>query len=144
MIEQDTIRLLRECDAGVEMGVHSLEDVLDEVENEQFRKRLKQSKEDHLALKKEVESLLHRCHDEGKTPGKMVKKMASMKAQLKMMGDDPDAAAAELVTDGCNIGIKSLNQYLNRYTAASEESKDIAKKLIHLEEKLETQIRDFL
>ena len=31
MVEQDTIRLLRECDAGVKMGVSSIEDVLDNV-----------------------------------------------------------------------------------------------------------------
>ena len=28
MIEQDTIKLLRECDAGVEMGVLAIDDVL--------------------------------------------------------------------------------------------------------------------
>ena len=29
MIESDTIKLLRECDAGIKMGVASIEDVLD-------------------------------------------------------------------------------------------------------------------
>ena len=29
MIEQDTIRLLRECDAGIKMGVSSIDDVFD-------------------------------------------------------------------------------------------------------------------
>ena len=28
MIEQDTIRLLRECDAGITMGTSSIDDVL--------------------------------------------------------------------------------------------------------------------
>ena len=31
MVNQDTIKLLRECDAGVKMGVSSIEDVLDNV-----------------------------------------------------------------------------------------------------------------
>ena len=31
MIEQDTVRLLRECDAGITMGIDSIEDVLDRV-----------------------------------------------------------------------------------------------------------------
>ena len=34
MIEQDTIKLLRECDAGVKMGVDSIDDVLGEVKSE--------------------------------------------------------------------------------------------------------------
>ena len=31
MIEKDTIRLLRECDAGVKMGVSSINDVIGHV-----------------------------------------------------------------------------------------------------------------
>lgn len=33
-METDTVKLLRECDAGVEMGVSSISDVLERVENE--------------------------------------------------------------------------------------------------------------
>ena len=37
MIEQDTIRLLRECDAGIKMGVSSIDDVFDYVSSDDFR-----------------------------------------------------------------------------------------------------------
>ena len=37
MIEQDTIKLLRECDAGVKMGVSSIDDVLKYVKSEKER-----------------------------------------------------------------------------------------------------------
>ena len=37
MIEQDTIRLLRECDAGVNMGISSIEEVIDKVKSENLR-----------------------------------------------------------------------------------------------------------
>ena len=40
--------------------------------------------------------------------------------------------------------MKSLNRYLNEYKAADERSKDIAKRLIKLEEKLSQDIRQFL
>ena len=33
MIEQDTIKLLRECDAGVKMGITSIDDVLEYVDS---------------------------------------------------------------------------------------------------------------
>ena len=36
MIEQDTIKLLRECDAGIKMGVSSIDDVLDYVDDGEF------------------------------------------------------------------------------------------------------------
>ena len=51
---------------------------------------------------------------------------------------------ADLITDGCNMGVKSLSRYLNQYQAADEETKDIAKKLIKQEEELSIHMRSFL
>ena len=58
--------------------------------------------------------------------------------------DNSDQTIADLMTDGCNMGVKSLNKYLNQYEAADEVSKDIAKRLINLEEQLAVDIRKFL
>ena len=58
--------------------------------------------------------------------------------------NESDSTIAELMTDGCNMGVKSLNKYLNQYKAADEVSKDICKRLINLEEKLTVQVREFL
>lgn len=58
--------------------------------------------------------------------------------------NESDRTIASLMTDGCNMGVKSLNKYLNRYEAADEVSKDIAKRLIHLEEQLVQEIRSYL
>ena len=63
---------------------------------------------------------------------------------MKLAVDESDATVADLMTDGCNMGVKSLNKYLNQYEAADEVSKDIAKRLINLEEKLAVDIRSFL
>jgi hypothetical protein len=57
---------------------------------------------------------------------------------------ESDSTIANLMTDGCNMGVKSLNKYLNEYAAADERSKDICKRLIKLEEKLTAQMRDYL
>lgn len=144
MIEQDTIKLLRECDAGVKMGVASLDDVLDQVHSEDLRQCLTQCKKDHETLKGEIETLLARYHDDGKDPNPIAKGMSWLKTNMKMGMEHSDQTIAELITDGCNMGVKSLNQYLNQYKAADEVSKDIAKRLIHLEEQLAVDIRKFL
>ena len=144
MIEPDTIRLLRECDAGVKMGTASMEEVLDRVENDQFREYLKSSRAEHEALNTEIKSLLDRYHDEGKEPGPIAKGMSWMKTNLKLGMDGSDRTIAALMTDGCGMGVKTLNQYLNQYQAADEASKDIAKRLIRLEEQLAVEIRRFL
>lgn len=144
MIEQDTIKLLRECDAGVKMGVASIDDVLDRVHSEKLRQLLIDCKTEHEKLKSEINDLLCQYHDEGKEPNPVAKGMSWMKVGVKMSIDDSDKTITDLMTDGCNMGVKSLNKYLNEYTAADEVSKDIAKRLINLEEKLTIDIREFL
>ena len=144
MIEQDTIKLLRECDAGVKMGVSSINDVIDKVQNAEFKSELSDCKEKHNQLQKEIDKLLNRYHDDGKEPNIMAQSMSQMKTGFKLMVEKSDNTIADLMTDGCNMGVKSLNRYLNEYKAADEVSKDITKRLINLEEKLAIQIRKFL
>ena len=144
MIEQDTIKLLRECDAGVKMGVASIEDVMPQVESERLRDMLKRCKEEHENLSREIQAKLDRFHDDGKEPNPIAKGMSWMKTSMKLGMNDSDHTIADLMTDGCNMGVKSLSKYLNQYQAADEPSKDMAKRLIHLEEQLAVDIRGFL
>jgi len=144
MIEKDTIRLLRECDAGIKMGVTSIEDVIDDVSDNSFRQRLSDCKIEHEKLNTEIQSLLEEYGDEGKDPNPMAKGMSWMKTNAKMAWDGSDETIADLMTDGCNMGVKSLSKYLNQYQAASEKTKDIAKKLIAAEATLTQDIRQYL
>lgn len=144
MIEQDTIRLLRECDAGIKMGIASIDDVLDRVKSAQFHEILQNNKQAHEELQTKILKLLARYQDEGKDPNPIAKGMSWMKTNLKMTMDHTDATIADLMTDGCHMGIKSLSRYLNQYKAADESSKDITKDLIALEEELAVKIRGYL
>ncbi len=144
MIEQDTVKLLRECDAGVKMGVKSIDDVMEYVESDSFEKRLRDCRREHEKLDGEIREQLDRFKDTGKEPNPMAKSMSWMKTNVKLAVDNSDHTIADLMTDGCNMGVKSLNKYLNKYEAADEYSKDIAKRLINLEEKLAVDIRMYL
>ena len=144
MVEQDTIKLLRECDAGVKMGISSIEDVLDNVKNEKFEKLLTSCKNEHVKLGEEIENLLDKYNDDGKEPAAMAKGMSWIKTNVMLAMNESDETVADLMTDGCNMGVKSLNKYLNKYEAADEVSKDITKRLINLEEELAVDIRSYL
>lgn len=144
MIESDTIKLLRECDAGIKMGVASIDDVLDYVHDRAFRRHLADCRDEHDRLREEIQLLLEKYHDDGKEPNPMAKGMSWMKTNVKLVMDESDEMIADLITDGCNMGVKSLNRYLNQYKAADEKTKDIAKRLINLEENLSVDIRCFL
>lgn len=144
MIEKDTIKLLRECDAGVKMGVSSIEDVLPDVKNSDLEKLLADCKDKHEVLSSDLEKLLHEYHDDGKDPNPIAQSMSWMKTSFKMATDKSDSTIADLMTDGCNMGVKSLSRYLNQYAAADERSKDITKRLINLEADLSSELREFL
>ena len=144
MIEQDTVKLLRECDAGVKMGISSIDDVIGHVKSESLRNYLAQCKSEHEELGGEIGELLDKYHDDGKSPNPIAKGMSWIKTGVKLAVDESDGTIADLMTDGCNMGVKSLNRYLNEYEAADEVSKDIAKRLINLEERLAIDIRDYL
>ena len=136
MIQPDTIKLLRECDAGIKMGTASIHDVMDYVKDEDLKKLLEACKDKHRVLEREIEELLASYGDDGKEPNPMAKGMSWMKTNVMLAADGSDATVADLITDGCNMGVKSLNRYLNQYAAADEKAKTVAKKLIRLEEKL--------
>ncbi len=144
MVEQDTIRLLRECDAGVKMGVASIEEVVDRIQSQEFRQVLAESRHQHDELDREIQQLLDQYQDEGKEPTPMAKGMSWMKTNAMLMMKPSDQTIADLMTDGCNMGVKSLHKYLNEYAAADERSKAITKKLVNLEQKLAVDIRAYL
>ena len=144
MIEPDTIKLLRECDAGAKMGIASIEDVLGYVQADKLKRALEDSKQEHEKLNEEIQKRLDQYRDEGKDPNPVAQRMSWVMTNIKLILNESDHTIADLMTDGCNMGVKSLNRYLNEYQAAEEFSKDIAKRLIHLEERLSANIRDFL
>ena len=153
MIEPDTIKLLRECDAGIKMGTASIADVLDKVNDTKLKEMLENCKDQHQNLQKELESLLEEFHDDGKEPNKgileaelvpMAQGMSWIKTNVKLAMNDSDATIAELMTDGCDMGVKSLSRYLNQYQAADHKAKTFAKKLIKLEEDLCQDLRTYL
>ena len=144
MIESDTIKLLRECDAGIKMGVKSISDVLDRVYSTDFKKILIENKNEHEKLDRELQMLLDNYGDEGKNPSIIAEGMSKMKTGIMLTVSDTDETIADLMTDGANMGVKSLSKYLNKYAAADEKSKDICKRLIKLEDGLAHDIRLYL
>lgn len=140
----DTVKLLRECDAGIKMGVASINDVINDVKSNDFKSLLYDCRNQHEKLQEEIDALLDEHQDDGKNPNPMAKGMSWMKTNMKMAVDGSDKTVADLMTDGCNMGVKSLSKYLNQYKSADSKSKDITSRLIQIEDKLSTDIRQYL
>lgn len=143
-VREDTIKLLRECDAGAKMAVKSIDEVLDEVESPKLKKILTDSKEEHDRLKSELKELLSKSATDGKDPSPVAVAMSWTKINVKMMADKSDNTIAELMSEGCSMGIRSLCKYRNEYDDVEKEISDITSRLIDLETDLVLKLREFL
>lgn len=144
MEHNDTIDLLKECDAGTKMAVSSIDEVLEKIRDSSMKDLLTESKGHHEELRGEIHEKLRNLGAAEKDPNPMAKGMSWMKTNMKMKMDESDAAIADLITDGCNMGIKSLHKYLNQYKAADSTSQEMCRRLISIEEQLEHSLRSYL
>ncbi len=144
MANEDTIKLLRECNSGVKMGIASIDEVLNKVKNPDFQAVLEKCKEVHSGYDAEVKELLDKNGDEGKEPTAMAKGMSKIMTDFKTAIDPGDETIADIITDGCNMGVKSLQRYLNQYKAADAQVKSITERLIQSEKKLAEEISIYL
>lgn len=144
MENNDTVLLLKECDSGTKMAVSSIDEVLEKITDPDMRRLLSKSRNHHEQLGNEIHSLLIRYDSEEKDPGLMAKGMSWLKTNMKIGMNDSDSAIADVMTDGCNMGIKSLHKYLNQYQNADKKSKDICRRLASIEEELCKDLKDYL
>ena len=83
MINEDTIKLLKECNSGIKMGISSLDEVLGRIEDENLKKILSDCKKEHENLEDETYEILNEYHDSGKEPDAMAKGMSWLKTNCK-------------------------------------------------------------
>ena len=144
MTNNDTICLLKECSAGTKMAVSSIDEVTDHISDEKLRALLAESRMRHETLAREIRDFLSKNQAEEKEPSTMAKGMSWLKTNIKMTMDGRDAAIADLMIDGCNMGVKSLYKYLNQYPNAEKASQSFCRRLITEEEQLAEKLRSFL
>ncbi|SFR90637.1 DUF2383 domain-containing protein [Anaeromicropila populeti] len=144
MPNDDTIKLLKECNAGVKMAVASFDEVMDHVQNADFKKLLQENCEEHKKIGDQTHELLLRYDDEDKEPNPVAKAMSWMKINMKMLQNQSDQEVAEIMMDGCNMGIKSIYRYLNQYASAEQEVKKLVDSIVKVEESLMKDLRVYL
>ncbi|MBO5278185.1 MAG: hypothetical protein J6B06_01660 [Lachnospiraceae bacterium] len=143
-MDDDSIKLLRECDAGIKMAISSIDEILENVSDEKMKKILRDSKAEHRKLEQEAEEYLNQYQEPEKEPAAMAKAMSWFKTNMKMVMDESDATVADLITDGCHMGIKSVHRYLNQYPSAEGKIRKLAENLVDAQEKLLKDMRAYL
>ena len=143
-MSNDTVKLLRECNAGCKSATNSMEQVLRYLDNEDLKMLIDEYNDKHIKLGDECHQMLNELDEEEKDPDKMAKTFSWISTEVKLMMDDNSQKIAELMIDGCNMGIKSLSKYINQYKNASNESVDLAKRLIKIEQEFMNELLKYL
>ena len=143
-MNEDTINLLKECNAGCKSGTNSMEQVKPYIENEKLKSIIDKYNDKHIKIGEECHKMLNEFHEEEKDPQVSAKTFSWISTKIKLMKNDDTHEIADIMIDGCNMGIKSVSEYVNKYKNASKESKDLAKKLVKTEQEFMNELLRFL
>ncbi len=143
-MNEHTRKLLQECNSGEKMAINSMNQVLEYVEGEKLRQLINKYKRKHENLERECEKLLAQCGEEGKEPGIMAAAFSNISTTMKLALNERDSKIAEIMLDGCNMGIKSVCKYQNQFTDVSKESKSHAETLVRTEEEFMKELKGYV
>ena len=143
-VSQDTIELLKECDAGCKMAVDSMEQIGKYVTDDQMKSIIKKYNGAHIKLEEEIHRTLNHLGEEEKEPNPIAKASSWIQSEVKMMIKGDSKQAAHLLTQGCNMGVTSLHQYKNQYKAADDRSVAICERLCDLETSMTKELQPYL
>ncbi len=140
----DTRELLKECSAGCRMAVQNLNQIVDFAENEKLKDMILKYKEEHIRIEEETEQILKECKESGKEPGLLAEAFAKITTEMKLMLKSDSGQIAKLLMDGCNMGVQSIEEAIHKYGGASGETKELAEKIVRLEETMVQDLKQFL
>ncbi len=142
-MDPNSIELLKECNKGSKMAVASISQVLPKIHSTDFCKLVDEYNKEHKEIERETSALLAQYGEDEPEPGKMATAMSFITTEFKTMDDD-DRKVAKILMDGCNMGIQSVSEYLNKYTEADKDVVKVARKLVKAEEHFMELVKEYL
>ena len=143
-MEKDTKSLLADCTAGIDLTVTAMHGLLPSVQDQSLRRKLRESMQNHEALREQVREVLQREGGGEKDAAPMRKRMTLLRNSARMAVGGDDTTAAYLIAGSCDSGIKNLCRSRNRFANASSEAQFLADRLIRCEEDLSVTLRAYL
>ncbi len=143
-MDVNTIQLLKECSSGCQMGMESVKKMREYVRDPKLNELLEAYGEKHRGLEGRISGILSEYGKEESAPSKMAELMSKMDMSVKMFMHPDDHQVAKLMMDGCNMGIQSVSEYVNKYPDASRESQSVARELIKIEEDFMQEMKGFV
>lgn len=143
-MNSDTVALLKECDAGCKMAVNNMNQVRAYAEDGKLRSVIDEYIKRHENFGDKCHRMLFDLKESTQEPPVMASAFAKISTDMKLMLEKDSHKIAEILIDGCNMGVKSVSEYVHKYDKADKESVSLAKELISMEQKMSDELLQFL
>ena len=143
-MNSDSVMLLKECDAGSKMAVESIGQFRVYAENTTLKNCLDKYIKEHEVFGSKCRKMLVENNECPQDPSKMASAFAKISTDVRMMLDKDSSKIANLLIDGCNMGIKTTTENMHKYSNATPETMNIAKEMIQLEQEMSKELLGFL
>ena len=126
------------------MGEHAISLALPKVTNNSLKSTLEEAIKTHAIIGDEARKMLFSARLREKNPSPLLLMMSDAKMNAMMLINGSSSTIASLITDGCNMGVKTISHYVNKYPSASPQAKSLANKIIAAEDDLRNKLRPYL
>ena len=143
-MNDDTVKLIRECDSGCKIACDNISQMYGSLKDPAIKGVLENYYGKHVSFSEQGGKMLLEKGKAQKYPSMMTKLMGTVTNGVKLTISKTPSTVSKLTIDGCAMGIKSVGQYLNKYTEASEESRNLASNIITTERQFMDEMIKYL
>ena len=136
--------ILNELNKGIKMGMDSISNVSEKVQDDRFKQDLKYQYDEYNKILNEVNNELTNYDDFPKELNPMQKAMGWMGVELNTISDKSNSKIAEMMIQGTNMGIIEGVKLLNQNPEADDEVKNVLNEFIRFQENTVEQLKKYL
>jgi len=127
-----------------QMGVRTIDQLLEIAEDEEFRKHLRAQYDEYQAIHDEAALLLNKHGFDEKGINAFEKLRTYLMINMQTLTDKSSSHIAEMLIIGSNMGIIDAIKNLKKYDGVEQEITNLMERLLRIEENNVQQLKKFL
>lgn len=127
-----------------QMGVHTLEQLIDIVEDEEFKRHLESQYREYQDIHRAAKEALNKNGYDEKGIGAFDKIKTYLMINMQTLTDRSASHISEMLIIGSNMGIINAIKNLKKYKDAEPDIKNLMERLLRFEENNIQQLKAFL
>lgn len=143
-MNNETKELLKECNQGCKMALNSMDQIQKYAADDSLKSLLEEYRGKFEQTEDRSSRMLEAMDVHEMKPKMMASAFSWISTEMKMMMEQDSHQIAKVMMDGCNMGIQSVAEYINKYTQASPESIELAHELLKNEEDFMDELKKYL